>query len=91
LSGIYILQTSDGFRVSFSRRYEDLVSLDENVEYQIDGKLAKLIFGECYRYRYEEEALEHAKEISRMHPNMDDGIRFIRYAQDKTFKELTRG
>ena len=91
MSGVYILQTLDGYRVCFSRRYEELVSLDENIEFQVDGKLAKLIFGECYRYQYEEEALEHAKEISRMHPNMDDGIRFIRYAQNKTFKELTRG
>lgn len=91
MSGIYILHTSDGFRVSFSRRYEELVYLDENVNFKIDGKLAKLIFGRCYRYDDEELAIEHAKEISRMHSDMDDGIRFIRYAQDKTFKELTRG
>jgi hypothetical protein len=91
LSGIYILETSDGFRVSFSRYYEELVSLDENIDFKIDGKMAKLIFGSCYCHRFEEEALEHAKEISRMHLDLDDGIRFIRYAKNKTFKELTRG
>ena len=91
MSGVYILSTKDGYRVSFSTRYEDIVVFDKDIIYKVDGKIAKLVFGRCYCHEHEEDAIEHAREIAKLHPELDDGICFIRYAETKTFKELTRG
>lgn len=90
MSGIYILKTKDGYRVNHSYRYDDLVSFDKNGEYFIVGKVAKSIFSNCFKYDKLDDALEHARVISKMHWETDDGICVVKYAENVTFKELIK-
>ena len=86
MSGIYILQTKDGYRVAHTSRYEELVGIDTD----INGKIAKDIFSSCYCYDILDAAIEHAQVISRMYNETDDGICVINYAKNLTFKELIK-
>jgi hypothetical protein len=90
MSGIYILQTKDGYRVAHTYRYEDLVGMDADINYYIDGKTAKDIFSGCFCYDILDEAIEHAQVISKMYNETDDGICVINYAKNLTFKELIK-
>lgn len=90
MSGIYILKTKDGYRVMHSYRYDDLVGFDRNGEYFIDGKVAKTLFSNCYCYDKLDDAIEHARVISKNHSETDDGICVIKYAENMTFKELIK-
>ena len=90
MDGIYVLETKDGFRVTYSHRYEDLVSFDSNAKILIDGKVAKQVFTDCYCYDKLEDALADARVIARNHTETDDGIRIVSHAKDKTFKELIK-
>lgn len=88
MSGIYILETSDGYRVAYSRKYEELVGINADIEYYVDGLVANEIFENCFSYKTKEEALEHARKISNVHRYTDDGICIIKYANNLTFGEL---
>ena len=90
MSGIYILKTKDGYRVSHYHSYNDLVGFDKNGEYFIDGKFAKLVFSNCYNYDKLDDAIQHATVISRFHTETDDGICVLKYAEHLTFKELIK-
>lgn len=90
MSGIYILKTKDGYRVTNSHRYDELVSFDKNGEYFIDGKVAKSLYSNCFRYDKLDDAIEHARAISRNHWETDDGICVVKYAEHLTFKELIK-
>ena len=90
MSGIYILQTKDGYRVSHSNRYEELVGMDAEIVYYVNGNVAKEIFSNCFCYDTIDGALEHAKVISKMYLETDDGICVIKYAGHLTFKELIK-
>jgi len=90
MSGIYILKTKDGYRVTHSHRYDDLVGFDSNGDYFIDGKVAKSLFSNCFKYDKLDDAIEHARAISKNHWETDDGIREIKYAEHMTFKELIK-
>ncbi len=88
MSGIYILETKDGYRVAYNRRYSSLVGMNTDIEYYVDGKVAKEIFSDCFCYVTIEESLEHARRVSNVHSETDDGIRIITYAKNLTFGEL---
>lgn len=90
MSGIYILKTKDGFRVAFSDRYDSLVGFNSNADYFVDGKVAKSIFSDCFKYDKLDDALEHARVISRNYLETDDGIYIVKYAENVTFKELIK-
>ncbi len=90
MSGIYILKTKDGYRVSHYHRYDDLVGFDRNGEYFINGKVAKLIFSKCFKYDKLDDAIQHATVISKFHSETDDGICVLKYAEHLTFKELIK-
>ena len=88
MSGIYILETVDGYRVTYSRRYEELVSMNTNIEYYVVGNIAKQVFENCFCYDTIENAMDHARRISKVFLETDDGIRIVSYAKNLTFGEL---
>ena len=90
MSGIYILQTKDGYRVSHSNRYEELVGMNANIAYHINGNVAREIFSNCFCYDTIDSALEHARVISKMYLETDDGICVVKYAKNLTFRELIK-
>ena len=91
MSGIYILKTKDGYRVSHTNRYAELVGMDTDINYYVDGKIAGQIFTECFRYDTLEEAIEHAKVIALNYFETDDGICVVKYAEHLNYGELTNG
>jgi hypothetical protein len=90
MSGIYILHTKDGYRVSHTHRYSELVGMDANINYYVDGKVAKALFAGCFCYDTIDQAIEHAQVTSKMYIESDDGICVIEYAKNLTFKELIK-
>lgn len=90
MDGIYVLETKDGFRVTYSCRYEELVSFDSNAQIFIVGNVAKQIFTDCFCYDKLEDALADAHVLARNHTETDDGIRIVSHAKNKTFKELIK-
>jgi hypothetical protein len=90
MSGIYILQTKDGYRVSHTHRYEELIGINADINYYVVGNIAKVLFSGCFCYDTLEESTEHAKVISQMYRETDDGICVIKYAKNLTFKELIK-
>lgn len=89
MSGIYILQTKDGYRVAHTHRYEDLVGFNAEVNFYVDGKVAKELYSNCFCYDTIDGALEHAKVISKMYLELDDGICIVK-AGYLTFRELIK-
>lgn len=90
MSGIYILQTKDGYRVAHTHRYDDLVGMNAEIVYYVNGNVAKELFSNCFCYDILDEAIEHAQVISKMYLETDDGICVIKYAKNLTFKELIK-
>jgi len=90
MSGIYILQTKDGYRVAHTYRYEELVGMNADINYYVVGNIAKILFSGCFCYDILDEAIEHAQVISKMYIGTDDGICVINYAKHLTFKELIK-
>lgn len=88
MSGIYILENKDGYRVAYSRRYESLVLMDLKIDFYVAGNVAQEIFENCFCYVTIDDALKHARRISNVYPETDDGICIVKYAKNLTFKEL---
>ena len=88
MSGIYILKTTDGFRVAYSRDYYQLVDLSEDIQYNVNGKIAEKIFKNSRCYETYEYALKQAKLIASNYKETDDGICLISYAQHLSYGEL---
>jgi len=82
--GIYILKTADGFRVTYSKRYDDFVT--------IEGKLVGLsvneCFGSCEPLRTQENAMDVAHRLARKYHETDDGICLIEIGKKQTFDEI---
>lgn len=93
MSGIYILQTKDGYRVNYSKDYDCLFTgfNSDTMGYNIDAHYLRLIFGNCNVFRNELLAFESAKGISRVQQDTDDGIMLIGWYRDYTFEELLNG
>jgi len=82
--GIYILKTADGFRVTYSKRYDDFVT--------IEGKLVGLsvneCFGSCEPLQTQENAMDVAVRLARKYHETDDGICLIEIGKKQTFDEI---
>lgn len=90
MNGIYILRSNDGFRVSYSNLYNQLV-LSHNVEscrFNLNPVIVREVFGESAVYNSYESALNRALEISRDVPETDDGIMVLEYS-NVSFEELS--
>jgi hypothetical protein len=90
MSGIYILESKDGFRVAYSERYENMIgSYDDSLmNYRLNIKVIKEIFGYKKTYTEYSDALDAALEVSKKYPETDDGIFVMRHALTKTFDEV---
>jgi hypothetical protein len=92
MSGIYVLQTKDGFRVNYSELYYCLLGSfnDDTMNYDIDAEVLKRMFGNCRIFNNELQAIESAKGISKVFNETDDGIMMLKYA-GYTYEELLNG
>ena len=90
MSGIYILKLKDGFRVAYSKRYEDMIGSynDSSMNYELNKKVIEEVFGDKKTYTEYSDALDAALEVSKKYPETDDGIFVMRHALNKTFDEV---
>ena len=89
MSGIYILKLKDGFRVAYSKRYEDMIGSydDLSMNYQLIKKVINEVFGDKKTYTEYSDSVRAAVDISK-YPETDDGIFVMRHAFNKTFDEV---
>lgn len=94
MSGVYVLNTKDGFRVAYSESYDELFGsfIDSTRNYQVNVGTLRKMFGDAPMSSDEETALNVAKEISGSIPmETDDGIMVISNYKNVTFEELLNG
>ena len=91
-TGIYILITKDGYRVSYSNQYLNLFGKydDSTNNFELNRNILLQMFGDCFIFKYEEPALAEAVYISKLHGETDNGIMNINYSR-YTFEELLNG
>lgn len=90
MSGIYILKLKDGFRVAYSKQYEDMIGSydDSSMNYRLNKDVIKKVFGDKKNYTEYSEAVHAAIDISKKYPETNDGIFVMRHALNKTFDEV---
>lgn len=88
-TGIYILATSDGYRVAYSNLYTDLYSgySDETRDYIINVPILLTMFNNCALITDVDSAYKEALNISRTVKETDNGIMVLNY-QKQPFEEL---
>ncbi len=88
-TGIYILSTNDGYRVTHSNLYTDLYGNydDKTGHYILNVSILLTMFGTCDLISSVESAYERALSISRTVEETDNGIMMINY-QKLSFREL---
>ena len=85
--GVYILVLQDGFRVTYSKRYVDFVTIEGNLV----GNVIQECFGNCKKYDSLLDAMDEARRISKKYHETDDGICVINAGINKTFDEVVKG
>jgi hypothetical protein len=90
MSGIYILKLKDGFRVAYSKRYEDMIGSynDSSMNYELNKKVIEEVLGDKKTYTEYSDAVRAAVDVSKKYPETDDGIFVMRHALTKTFDEV---
>jgi hypothetical protein len=90
MSGIYILKLKDGFRVAYSKQYENMIGSydDSSMNYRLNKDVIKEVFGDKKNYTEYSEAVHAAIDISKKYPETNDGIFVMRHALNKTFDEV---
>lgn len=91
MSGIYILVTKDGFRVNYSKRYDDFFDgfSDEICNYLPNVSAIQDCFGESRCFGTKQEALSNAYQLSVERAGEKcDGIMFIKNFESYTYEEL---
>jgi hypothetical protein len=93
MSGIYILVTKDGYRVSASNEFVYLFGSynDDSMNYNLETEVLQKIFGNCAVLETAKDAIESAKCISKTLNETEDGIMFIDSYGKYTFEELLDG
>lgn len=91
-NGIYILKTSDGFRVKALPCAEPLFDgyNPDLIKYINVAELEKA-FGDCDVFDYEVFAIKEANRIANNCDELVDGIRIIKDYMNYTFEELLNG
>lgn len=90
-TGIYVLQTYDGFRVAALESYEDLFDgYSPDIVRYVNKEKIMAAFGDCVVMDYA-GAMVAAQTIAKMYRESDDGIFVIKDYQFYSFKELTDG
>jgi hypothetical protein len=90
MSGIYIMVTKDGYRVSASDQFVYLFGSynDDSMNYNLETEVLQKIFGNCAVLETAKDAIESAKCISKTLNETEDGIMFIDSYGKYTFEEL---
>lgn len=85
--GVYILVLQEGFRVAYSKRYVDFMT----IEGQLVGNIVKECFGNSETYVTMQDAMDEARKISVKYHETDDGICVVNAGKNKTFEEIVEG
>lgn len=93
MSGIYIMVTKDGYRVSASDQFVYLFGSynDDSMNYNLEAEVLQKVFGNCAILETAKDAIEAAKCISKTINETEDGIMFIDSYGKYTFEELLDG
>jgi hypothetical protein len=93
MTGIYILQTQDEYRVTYSEYYYNLFGKfnDDMSKYEPVKEEFKSAFSKCFPFKTSDAALQFAQRLSMSIPETDDGIMFIKEYKEYTFEELCNG
>lgn len=93
MTGIYVMVTQDGYRVTASDQFVYLFGSynDDSMNYNIETQVLEKMFGNCAILNSAKDALEAAKCISKTINETDDGIMFIDSYGKYTFEELLNG
>ena len=93
MSGIYIMVTKDGYRVSASDQFVYLFGSynDDSMNYNLETEILQKIFGNCAVLETPKDAIESARCISKTLNETEDGIMFIDSYGKYTFEELLDG
>lgn len=85
--GVYILASLNGYRVTYSKRYDDFMT----IEGKLIGNVIEDCFGNCQNYDTIEIAMDEARRIAKKYHETDDGICLISVGKYKTFEEIVKG
>jgi hypothetical protein len=93
MSGVYVLVTNDGYRVTASESFVYLFGSynDDSMNYNIEAQVLNEMFGNCAILNSAKDAIEAAKCISKTINETEDGIMFIDSYGKYTFEELMNG
>lgn len=93
MNGVYILETTDGYRVAYSTEYESMLgSYDANsMRHKLNGEIVNRVFGECFCFVNYLEAQTAARMLSVQYQYLDDGIYTIREVADQSYEEVING
>ena len=93
MNGVYILQTTDGYRVAYSTEYESMLgSYDANsMRHKLNGEVVNRVFDECFCFVNYLEAQTAARMLSVQYQYLDDGIYTIREVADQSYEEVING
>ena len=85
--GIYILASLEGYRVIYSKRYDDFMTL----EGKLVGNVMEECFGSCQNCDTMEIAMDEARRITNKYHETDDGICLISTGKNKSFEQIVKG
>lgn len=93
MSGIYILNTTDGYRVAYSEDYDCLYGgfNDDTLQFDLNREYLYRIFGNSDLFLTLDDAKFEAKGLSKSYDETDDGIMVIKGYRNYTFEELLNG
>ncbi len=93
MTGIYVMVTKDGYRVTASDQFVYLFGSynDDSMNYNLETQILDKMFGNCAILDSAKDAIEAAKCISKTLNETEDGIMFIDSYGKYTFEELMNG
>jgi hypothetical protein len=85
--GVYILASLEGYRVIYSKRYDDFMTL----EGKLLGNVIEECFDSCQNCDTMEIAMDEAHRIAKKYHETDDGICLISTGKNKSFEQIVKG
>ena len=82
--GIYILETLDGYRVIYSKKYYEFVNLFGELE----GEGVKDCFGNAEVHDSLSDAMDVARALSHKYIETDDGICLLKQGKNLSFSDI---
>jgi hypothetical protein len=85
--GVYILISQDGFRVTYSKRYVDFMTIEGNLV----GSVIEDCFGSCRVYDTMQDVMDEARRIAYKYHETEDGVCCVSAGKYKTFEQIVKG